>query len=172
MDEDGLKDYLQNFQETFTQNATTLSVDDAWKKLKEAIVTAMDKFIPVKTISSAKHSLPWITHQIKSEIKKRNRLFKVAAKSSSIEDRQRYLKQKHFTQNLIRKSYWRHIESSISPTNKEEEPKNSIHKSFWTHIKAHKRDRSGTAPLKENGTLISDAKGKANILNRQYQSVF
>ena len=30
----------------------------------------------------------------------------------------------------------------------------------------------GTAPLKENGLLHSDAKSKADILNRQYQSVF
>ena len=35
-----------------------------------------------------------------------------------------------------------------------------------------KKDRTGTAPLKENGLLHSDAKSKADILNRQYQSVF
>ena len=35
-----------------------------------------------------------------------------------------------------------------------------------------KKDASGTAPLKQDGVLISDAKGKANILNKQYASVF
>ena len=30
----------------------------------------------------------------------------------------------------------------------------------------------GTAPLKDNGILVSDSNGKAEILNRQYQSVF
>jgi hypothetical protein len=52
------------------------------------------------------------------------------------------------------------------------EPADRSQKRFWRHIKATKKDRVGTAPLKENGLLISDAKGKAAILNRQYQSVF
>ena len=45
-------------------------------------------------------------------------------------------------------------------------------KRFWTYVKSKKKDTSNIAPLRENGTLISDAKGKANILNRQYCSVF
>ena len=39
-------------------------------------------------------------------------------------------------------------------------------------MKSVKKDRTGTAPLKDNGLLHSDAQSKANILNRQYQSVF
>jgi hypothetical protein len=35
-----------------------------------------------------------------------------------------------------------------------------------------RKDRVGTAPLKDNGLLVSDPKTKASILNRQYQSVF
>ena len=33
-------------------------------------------------------------------------------------------------------------------------------------------DASGTAPLKQDGVLVSDTKGKSNILNKQYASVF
>ena len=47
-----------------------------------------------------------------------------------------------------------------------------IQKKFWNHIKATKKDHVGTASLKDNGVLVSDPKSKANILNRQYQSVF
>ena len=39
-------------------------------------------------------------------------------------------------------------------------------------MKSVKRDRTGTAPLKENGLLMSDSKSKSRILNHQYQSVF
>ena len=45
-------------------------------------------------------------------------------------------------------------------------------KKFWKHIKSVKKDRNGAAPLKENDLLHSDAKTKAVILNRQYQSMF
>jgi hypothetical protein len=45
-------------------------------------------------------------------------------------------------------------------------------KTFWGYIKSLKKDASGIAPLKQDGVLISDAKGKADILNKQYASVF
>ena len=35
-----------------------------------------------------------------------------------------------------------------------------------------KKDASGTAPLKKEGVLVSESKGKADILNKQYASVF
>ena len=43
---------------------------------------------------------------------------------------------------------------------------------FWAYIKTKRKDNCSVAPLRENGMLISDAKGKANALNRQYCSVF
>ena len=60
----------------------------------------------------------------------------------------------------------------------EDEPSNFIEggrkicKKFWSYIKSVKKDSSGVAPLKENGAVVSNARGKADILNRQYESVF
>jgi hypothetical protein len=45
-------------------------------------------------------------------------------------------------------------------------------KKFWTFIKHRKKGRSSIAPLKENNILHSDPKKKAEILNRQFSSVF
>ena len=71
---------------------------------------------------------------------------------------------------LIRRSYWKHMEESI--TGVDDDSQNNSNKKFWCHIKGTKKDKVGTAPLKGNGILVSDSKGKAEILNRQYQSVF
>ena len=46
------------------------------------------------------------------------------------------------------------------------EPTASIQKNFWSYIKATKKDRVGTAPLKDNSILFSDAKNKAEILKQ------
>jgi hypothetical protein len=35
-----------------------------------------------------------------------------------------------------------------------------------------KKDRSGVAPLRQEGMLIDDTRQKAEILNKQYHSVF
>ena len=79
--------------------------------------------------------------------------------------------QKRKTQSSIRKSYWHHIENNIQG-DKNEENFGETQKKIWKHVKSVKRDRAGTAPLKENGLLVSDPKSKARILNHQYQSVF
>jgi hypothetical protein len=43
---------------------------------------------------------------------------------------------------------------------------------FWSYIKSVRKDTSGISPLKDQGLFVSDPKGKAEILNRQYSSVF
>ena len=45
-------------------------------------------------------------------------------------------------------------------------------KPFWKYIKSRKQDDIGVAPLKTNGQLVNDNKGKAEILIRQFKSVF
>ncbi|WAR10781.1 hypothetical protein MAR_035857, partial [Mya arenaria] len=45
-------------------------------------------------------------------------------------------------------------------------------KPFWNYIKSKKQDNIGVAPLKKKGNLLSDAKGKVEILIEQFQSVF
>ena len=45
-------------------------------------------------------------------------------------------------------------------------------KPFWNFIKSKKKDNVGVSPLKENGQLFSDTKKKADILLRQFKSVF
>ena len=42
----------------------------------------------------------------------------------------------------------------------------------WSYIKSLRKDNTGLAPLKDKGRLRNAAVDKANILNRQYQSVF
>ena len=45
-------------------------------------------------------------------------------------------------------------------------------KKFWNFIKHQRTDHSGVAPLKVNGSLITDPLMKAEALNDQFQSVF
>jgi hypothetical protein len=49
---------------------------------------------------------------------------------------------------------------------------NNNPKTFWKYIKSRKQDNIGVAPLKTNGQLVNDSKGKAEILMRQFKSVF
>ena len=45
-------------------------------------------------------------------------------------------------------------------------------KRFWSYIKSLRKDTTGVAPLKDSGRLFNAPKDKAEILSRQYQSVY
>ena len=49
---------------------------------------------------------------------------------------------------------------------------NNSTKPFWHYIKSKRQDSCGIAPLKKGTKLISDSKGKANLLIQQFKSVF
>jgi hypothetical protein len=50
--------------------------------------------------------------------------------------------------------------------------KNNNTKPFWKHIKSKRQDAGGIASLKNGSNLISDSKGKAELLLDQFKSVF
>ena len=57
--------------------------------------------------------------------------------------------------------------------NCETSTKQSLGKKFWKYIKSRKKDNMGISPLKnESGEEVIDSKGKAEILNQQYDRVF
>ena len=45
-------------------------------------------------------------------------------------------------------------------------------KPFWSHIRSQQQENIGVSALKEKGVLYSDSHKKAEILNKQFSSVF
>ena len=68
---------------------------------------------------------------------------------------------------MQRQAYKLYTESLFDP----QDEKHSQTK-FWQFVKLKRKDSCGIAPMRKEGILISDSSGKANVLNRQYSSVF
>ena len=64
------------------------------------------------------------------------------------------------------------IKKHIPQKTLSENTKLSITKRFWQYIKAKHKDSSGIPILKSDGKEVTDSKQKADILNKQYNSVF
>ena len=72
-DFDAIVKTIANFGSTFCQkyaHSKSWNVEEMWEGFKQAILQAMDLYIPTKTISSKKQSPPWIDRPIKLAIKK------------------------------------------------------------------------------------------------------
>ena len=67
----------------------------------------------------------------------------------------------------MRKAEWDYINSTIN-----EGLQNNNSKPFWKNIKSKKQDNIGVSPLKQGVQLVTNRKEKAEILIRQFQSVF
>ena len=81
-----------------------------------------------------------------------------------------YRETKRRLQKESRKAYWQYLENIISYDESIETVQKQ--KFFWNYTRNTKKDSSGVAPLRSDGLLVDDTKEKAEILNRQYFSVF
>jgi hypothetical protein len=66
----------------------------------------------------------------------------------------------------------KHTGNTSTIGNPDSDEKPNKQKRFWSYVKALRKDNSGVAPLKDSGKMHADPKDKADILNRQYESVF
>ena len=81
--------------------------------------------------------------------------------------RARFKKLQNQTRDALRKAHWSHVNGIL-----QEGLDKGDNKSFWKYVKAQKQDSQGVAPLRQDGSLHSDAKSKAKVLSDQFASVF
>ena len=175
-DMEGLRDHLAQFRDSsLSSDHSHMSVNDMWVSFKSEVLVAIESFIPTK-MCKTKNSLPWIDHLIKRLIRKREKLYFRARKSSSPDIKNHYKRFRAHVQKAIRDAYWNIFPISsplklmtMIPTARE---KNEKCKRVWSFVKSLKKDASGITSLRENGILKTDTVDKANICNKQFQSAF
>ena len=173
---DGLRGHLARFRDTFlSSDHSHMSVNDMWVSFKSEVIAAIRRFIPTK-MAKTKYSLPWIDSSIRRLIRKPEKLYFRARKSSSPDVKNHYKRFRAHVQKVIRDAYWKHISNIFSFETESPDPdsprKNEKAKKFCSFVKSLKNDAFGINTLRENGILKTDTLDKANICNRQFQSAF
>ena len=130
-----------------------------WVSFKSEVLAAIERFIPSK-MTKTKYSSPWIDCSIKRLIKRRDRLYFRARKSSSPDIKSHYKRFRAHVQKVIRDAYWKHISGIFSFDTDSADPdcprKNEKAKKFWSFVKSLKKDAFGINSLRENGILKTD----------------
>ena len=112
-DMEGIRDHLARFRDSFlsSDHDSHMSVNDMWVSFKSEVLVATERFIPTK-MTKTKYSLPWIDHSIKRLIRKREKLYFHARKSSSPDIKNHYSIQSTRTeshQRCILETYFQFI---------------------------------------------------------------
>ena len=135
-----------------------------WNYLTKAIKKIIENNVPSKSTSTKAHQ-PWITTETKRLIRKKNRWHKKVKRSGSGRDAKIYRKIKSEAQRVCRRVHDQYVNDMFSA--------DTTNKKMWTYIKKLGQDMTGIGDLKDdNNQLTSDPIKKADLVHRQFDSVF
>ena len=168
-----IKEEVTNLSDRLLQESH-LNTQELWDKTESGLQDIIDKNVPSKTVKGFKNP-PWFNSELKQAFQKRNAAYRRWVRTSSHQDEMEFHSLKTEAQRMWREAKDKYTNSVFDPQDGEDDydkKKKQPLKKFFGFIKSLKKDASGVAPLKRDGVLVSDSKGKANILNQQYASVF
>ena len=163
-----LKSLMRDYQEKFLLNHSNRSVEELWSDFVTTLDTLTSKCIPTKIIRG-KFSLPWITQSIRRQIRRRDDLYRKLKKTGDQTFRDKFLALRKAIKHNIKSSYNLYLEGLLGITDE-----NSVcsNKKLFSFLKSAKQDQTGSPPLQNGNRLATDTTEKADIHNRQFQSVF
>jgi len=133
-------------------------------KIQAELLNILDTHVPSK-MTSTRRNQSWFNTQTKRVTRRKARAHKKARRTNKEHDWSRYRRLRSEAQRICRQAYNKHISDLIGS-----DP--SSNKRLGALVKSLKADQLGVSPLKEGGLLHSDPQAKANIMNKQFASVF
>ena len=126
------------------------------------------KFVPTMTVSSSNSNQPWATPLIRWLSRKKKHLYNRAKQSGLPEDWMEYRAIKKLMQQECRQSHTKYLSDILNSTSSTSKGR----KNLWSYVKSKRRDQVSISSLEANGTTVSDAQGKTELINQKFTSVF
>ena len=143
----------------------SLTVNEAWNKIKERIIKAIEISTPMCHLTTKKRK-PYIDKETLEIVRTKHRLFRNWQRSRLPEDEKNYNKANNKARKECQKSQIRY-EKDIA-----KQAKNNP-KLFYGYANSKIKSRTGVADLnKSDGSKTSNDSEKAELLNKFFQSVF
>ena len=156
--------WADGYVSRFTSSATNTDVDLMEREMQSGLMHILDKHVPSK-MTTQRNNKSWFNTQTKRITRRKARAHRKARRTNKKRDWERFRCLRREAQRICRQAYNQHIADLVSS-----DP--SSNKRLGALVKSLRCDQLGVSPLKEGSTLHSDPKLKADILNRQFTSVF
>ena len=136
-----------------------------WGNMKDTLLEVTDKFIP-KQFPKKKKNKIWSNRTVIQAVKMKHRAWNRYSKTRSTDSWETYCKARNFATSQVKKAkieYERKIARQIKQNSK----------CFWKMVRDKTKVKEGIPDLmSKKGEIIKDDKGKAEILNSFFASVF
>ena len=156
------RDYINQINWTIIQS---MDINDAWNLIKTKIHQGMELFIPKKKPKKKSQRPPWLCNDLRKSIKKKYLAFKRFLESKNSWRYKEYIKVRNKVSKDVKKAKYDY-ESNIACKCKENP------KAFWNHVNSERKCRETLTALEQEGKLVTDDSGKAEVLNNFFSSVF
>jgi len=160
---------LSNYAREFTSHFTVdTPVDTVWGALRDKLLETLDTFVPSK-IKKQNNNLrqPWITRRLIQLRRQKQRSYNRAKRTNLPFHWSQFKSLKRQMQKECRSTYNEYMSDIIH-----ESYETGKKKKLFSYIKSLRSDYCGVPTLKVNDTSYSDNLTKANLLNKQFSSVF
>ena len=118
----GLRDHMSQFKESYlSEDQSHMSVNEMWVKFKTGYLVAVERFVPTK-MTKTKYSLPWIDATIKQLMKRRQKLYLRAGKSTDPDVKNHYKRFRAHVQKVEGDAYWKHVSNIFTFENDPSDP--------------------------------------------------
>ena len=142
-------------------------IDEATTDFTSHILDAARRCIPTKQIRQ-RQDKPWVTTELLRQIRKRERLFKIAKKRNT--DKQawaRWRTQRNLVTNLNRQLYDEHIQNKVSLLLQHKHDPYKYHK-ILKDISGRRQNDSIPSLVQHDGTTVTNDMDKATLFNNHF----
>ena len=156
-----MRDYLKDISWSIDGD----DLEMQWGNMKDTLLEVTDKFIP-KQFPKKKKNKIWSNRTVIQAVKMKHRAWNRYSKTRSTDSWETYCKARNFATSQVKKAkieYERKIARQIKQNSK----------CFWKMVRDKTKVKEGIPDLmSKKGEIIKDDKGKAEILNSFFASVF
>ena len=141
-DKQSMSRELRSSQADFEEKAKTVDVEQLWSTFKDKIHTLMESYILSKILRRNREHKPWISRQVKTLLRKSNKLFQRQRRAGKVRDIRYYKETKARLQKAERQSYWQFVDNiiEVGDPDQDQQPKQ---RRFWSNIKSIWKDTGG-----------------------------
>ena len=168
VDTDQLKQRVKQFTEEFLlSDPSRNSVDTNWSKIRDNLYDILNACVPSKW-SKAKRHLPWISTNLKRQMRKRDRLYRKAHKLQNNKAWHEFRQFRNHVAKAVHRARCNYMYvNSVIGASLAVKPK-----TFWSYVKLMRTENLGIPTLRSTTKLCTTDKDKAETLNEYFQSVF
>ena len=142
-------------------------VDEATDNFTDTLMTAAKASIPQIHISINANNKPWFSLELKREIRKRDRLFRIAKKRNTDKDWDRWRRQRNITTDTNQRLKHLHIQTQVTKLLDKKKDPRAYHRILQNLI-GRKKKNDMPPLIGLDGTPITDDFDKATILNKHF----